>query len=132
MQPVLCYTANGEFYKCFRSISEAHKELGVQPIVRTFSDTIMLKNSLTSGYILFKYIDDAPEKIRVIKQEKKPVPVPLPRESHFNSVIQYNREGEFMAEYPSSSAASKASGISLSCIRNTCKRKLPLLARYRG
>ena len=129
-QPVLCYTAKGEFYKCFWSISEARKELGTQYAVRSFADTIKLNSSFNSDYILLRYVDNAPKQITIIKKEKRPAITSAPKEDTNRRILQYNLDGEFVAEYSSVTSAYKKTGVSRGTISKSCCRPLPFVVTH--
>lgn len=129
-QQVLCYTAKGEFYKCFWSISEANRELGAHHTVRIFADKIELNSSFKSNYILLRYIDNAPKQITVIKKEKKPTVISTPKEETNRRILQYTTEGEFMAEYYSVTDANKKTGVSRRTISKSCRKPLPFVVNH--
>ena len=110
--PVLQYGLDGVFIAEYESMSAARKALGGK-------GKGCFIGKVWGGYQWKeKTSNDYPMKIEPYKGKRVPKGKNL-------AVLQYNKKGELLREYPSISAARRATGVSDQCIRKWCNTEPP-------
>ena len=119
--PIVVYNSNGVYYKSYESIKECWKDLGYHCKIReSFGDLALYAHH--RGYLAFRDTGNHPESILV------DIIKPLPKREKIDcrvGVVQYDREGNYVAEFLSIADASRSTGLSASKIHESCKRPLP-------
>ena len=119
--PIVVYNSNGVYYKSYASIKECWKDLGYKCKIReSFGDVALYAHH--RGYLAFRDTGNHPESILV------DIIKPLPKREKIDcrvGVVQYDREGNYVAEFLSIADASRSTGLCTSKIHESCKRPLP-------
>lgn len=119
---IIAYGLDGKFYKEFASALECSRELGKTYKIRdSFADTLLLSRS-KDQYLVFKKKSNSYPMAITIRHES----VKDKASSRLDTpVLQYNKKGRFMREFPSILAARRATGVSESTIRKWCEMLPP-------
>lgn len=116
-KPILQYDLAGNFLREFESLSSARKEMG-------YTGRNCFVGRIWKGYQWVEKTSDIfPRKIEAYRGRKYIETKDIP-------VLQYNKRGELLREFPSISAAKRASGISEACIRKWCNTAPPFSAKH--
>ena len=119
--PIVVYNSNGVYYKSYASIKECWKDLGYHCKIReSFGDVALYAHH--RGYLAFKDTGNHPESILV------DIIKPLPKREKIDcrvGVVQYDRDGNFIAEFASISEAHRATGCGKRSIGSSVKKELP-------
>lgn len=120
---VIVYKASGEFYREFDNAYQCFMELGKRYKVRGCDLALSHSVSNKDEYLVFrKKAGRYPKKIVVeLNSTKKNADTP---------VLQYDKKGKFIKEYPSISSARRRTGVSEACIRKWCNTQPPFSARH--
>ena len=126
--PVLAYSTDGNFYKEYDSLNQCRIELGKFFSIREEIEDISIGERFKDTMLIFRKKDnDFPRKINVSiipykNKDKESVFLDIP-------VVQFNRNGEYIKEFPSIIEAHRQTGISESTIRTWCSKEEPLVVR---
>lgn len=119
--PLLVYNIDGMLYRRYESVKACWSDLGFNCRVRdSFDDTdIRIPGK---GVLVFRDKGYAPEKIsvNVIRPKEKREKIDCRK-----AVVQYDRDGNYVAEYASLNEAHRATGCSVAHIRESTKKDLP-------
>lgn len=110
-KPVLQYTKEGVLVTEYTGVHEAERQTGVHCAVIS---KVCLYKCKTAGGFIWRFKDDPllPEQLSLHNGISQPKPV-----------LQYTKEGVFIAEYASAREASRATGIINQSISNVCHHK---------
>ena len=124
---LIVYGLDGKFYKEFGSAVECKIGLGRSYKIRdNFADTRIESDSKDLYLVFKKRSSSYPMTITIIKesaQDKMGNRLDCP-------VLQYNKRGRFMREFPSIVAARRATGVCESTIRKWCNMTPPFPTHY--
>lgn len=119
-RPVEQYSCTGEYITTFNSAAEASRQFNTVPSV--ISKAARLRG-VSHNYI-WKYADDdTPILIPsdIDKRTRSMYGKTFRRPTNKLKICQYDFDGNLIATYPSITAASKETGVNLTCISGCCK-----------
>lgn len=119
--PLVVYNIDGVLYRRYECAKACWSDLGFSCRVRDSFDDADIRIPC-KGVLVFRDNGYAPEKIlvNVIKPKEK-----REKTDCRVAVVQYDREGNYVAEFLSVSDASRSTGLCISKIHESCKRPLP-------
>lgn len=123
------YDPSGKLYKRYDTIQECLLDLGKSYKIRNYLGEVSIRSVDAGDFIVFRNRgEDFPGeiKINIIYPSKV---LRIKKESLDIPIVLYSRDGEYVREYPSISAAHKDLGVSEKSIRDWCAKSPPFVLR---
>lgn len=119
---VVVYTIDGKFYKAYSKQIDCWKDLGRKHQIRDGFEGVKIQSHLNAKYLVFRDNGDYPQEVKVN------IVYPIEQKGDYDNripVLQYSRDGKFIAEYASIAEAHRKSGMATGAIRASCQVSLP-------